>query len=1200
MKKTTLFFVAMLATLLTFSQAPELINYQAVARSNAGVPLANTSVNLIFEIIQTSTAVVVYKETQSDITNNFGLFTSEIGSGTVVTGSFSAISWGLSAHTLRITINGDVMQATQLLSVPYALYAKESLSGPQGLAGINCWDTNNNSFQDLSEDINGDGFWNSLDCVGDSGFAGTAGVNGLSVNWNATQPATPILNDAYYDSVLGQSLIWDGTAWQQMTQDGITPTFFAGPGVSIVGNTISATDTSVTNEIQSLSINGTNDTIFLTNGGFVPLPANNGLWNTNAQGIDHAAGNVGVGTPIPLHKLSVVSTDSVIASFRTNNPNFGAIIISNAIASAPVGTILLSGGDTAIFGMDPLSKQVVMSNTITDGHVIVSADSSVSLSGEVIGVIANSKIINQSDSIFSRSSTGNNIINVNLGSFITDSLYVVKGPDVFTAGYVLTNNGFGQAQWKPSDISSGWNLSGNSFTSVGTDFVGTTDSVDLEFRTNNILRARITQKGQIEIFNTGNSVFIGQDAGANDDLSANGNVFIGESAGKTNSTGFGSVAIGQGALKLNTTGNSNVGTGRQALANNTTGSFNVSNGVYALFYNTTGSGNVAAGYEALTANTNGGYNVASGHRSLYQNTTGGSNIASGLNALYQNLSGSLNVALGSNALYSNTSDQNTAVGAFAGNTLTTGSNNTLLGYNADGIAGLSNATAIGAYANVGASNSLVLGNNANVGIGTSVPSQKLDVAGTAEIDSLRINNSYAFPTAAGVPNQVLTADASGNATWQTPVAGATSPWTIGTGIIHNTADNVGIGTSNPIFKLDVDPFATYAGPIARVRNLNASNVNDALQVVTNGSGAGLSLTQVGTGHGQSISLSNAANTNYALQITTDGAGNGINITHSGSTAGTRNGIASVANGVGATNNNGGNFSASGATTSNFAVNANATASGTAQAMGTYSTVGGSTTNNTYGVYGQNSSSTTGLAYGGFFESFNNTGTPYGIRSRVISTANTQYGIYSEMNSTAAGATKYGIYTSVIGGATNWAAYFASGNVYIADTLIIPTNAGSGKILTSDAAGVASWKSTQIGFEARGSTSQNVDNTPTYVQFDALSFDDGVNFDASAANYSFNAPVSGVYAFNANVLFDYSSAGPNDITVVEILVNGAPQYSSKATIEPGERATNNVMAHVRLSAGDIIQVWIYIQGGSSGVMTGGADEVWFSGHLVYAY
>ena len=45
-------------------------------------------------------------------------------------------------------------------------------------AQMYCWDTNNNGIQDASEDINMDGVWDALDCVGPPGPQGPVGATG--------------------------------------------------------------------------------------------------------------------------------------------------------------------------------------------------------------------------------------------------------------------------------------------------------------------------------------------------------------------------------------------------------------------------------------------------------------------------------------------------------------------------------------------------------------------------------------------------------------------------------------------------------------------------------------------------------------------------------------------------------------------------------------------------------------------------------------------------------------------------------------------------------------------------------------------------------------------------------------------------------------------------------------------------------------
>ena len=67
---------------------------------------------------------------------------------------------------------------------------------------------------------------------------------------------------------------------------------------------------------------------------------------------------------------------------------------------------------------------------------------------------------------------------------------------------------------------------------------------------------------RIEVLNSGESVFIGEGAGGNDDLSTNRNVFIGNNAGRDTTTGSLNVAMGSSALQSNVTGQANFALGR--------------------------------------------------------------------------------------------------------------------------------------------------------------------------------------------------------------------------------------------------------------------------------------------------------------------------------------------------------------------------------------------------------------------------------------------------------------------------------------------------------------------------------------------------------------------------------------------------------------------------------------------------------------
>ena len=193
----------------------------------------------------------------------------------------------------------------------------------------------------------------------------------------------------------------------------------------------------------------------------------------------------------------------------------------------------------------------------------------------------------------------------------------------------------------------GWKLNGNSGTTSGTHFIGTTDNQALDIKTNNTLKIRITAKGQIEIFHTGKSVFVGEGAGANDNLSDNKNVFTGYYSGYSNISGRENISVGYEALKDNTDGNYNTAVGYQSLKENVHGSNNVAIGYQALV-NCKASNNTGVGEGALYSNENGTNNVAIGRWSLHNNVSGNNNVALGAYAGY-NATGSGNVFIGCNA-----------------------------------------------------------------------------------------------------------------------------------------------------------------------------------------------------------------------------------------------------------------------------------------------------------------------------------------------------------------------------------------------------------------------------------------------------------------------------------------------------------------------------------------------------------------------
>ena len=131
--KESLLLLLLLIGKISFAQAPQKMSYQAVIRNTSGALVTSTSVGMKISILQGSaTGTVVYSETQTASTNANGLVSLEIGSGTVVTGTFAGINWGNGTYFIKTQTdptggtNYTIVGSSQLLSVPYALYTSKS------------------------------------------------------------------------------------------------------------------------------------------------------------------------------------------------------------------------------------------------------------------------------------------------------------------------------------------------------------------------------------------------------------------------------------------------------------------------------------------------------------------------------------------------------------------------------------------------------------------------------------------------------------------------------------------------------------------------------------------------------------------------------------------------------------------------------------------------------------------------------------------------------------------------------------------------------------------------------------------------------------------------------------------------------------------------------------------------------------------
>ena len=133
MKKLLLTLAIAFTAVLTYAQAPSTFSYQAVVRDASNDLVISSAVGTRISILQTTSAgTAVYVETHLPTTNANGLISLQIGDGTVVSGTFASIDWSNGPYFIKTETDPTggttytITGTSQLLSVPYALYAETS------------------------------------------------------------------------------------------------------------------------------------------------------------------------------------------------------------------------------------------------------------------------------------------------------------------------------------------------------------------------------------------------------------------------------------------------------------------------------------------------------------------------------------------------------------------------------------------------------------------------------------------------------------------------------------------------------------------------------------------------------------------------------------------------------------------------------------------------------------------------------------------------------------------------------------------------------------------------------------------------------------------------------------------------------------------------------------------------------------------
>lgn len=332
MKKILLLFWILTGFFMGLSQAPEKMSYQAVMRNGSGQLLVNQGIAVKVSILQGSPAgAAVYSERLTGNTNANGLISLEIGTGTVLTGTFATIDWPAGSYYLKTETDPaggtsyTIVGTSQLLSVPYAMYAK-SAGGGGGSFAIPYSTTVNNASTLFSLINDGDG--TSLEGVNNTATSNISAVRGIvsSASPGGFSSAVRGINNGTGGLGVGVYGSQAGSGWGVY---GTTPN-----GLGVYGNSSGNGYGVYANSNTGTGLNATSN-----NG----IPANIAIFNNANNNVALSASSVGNGTVIN------VTTSGNGAGVRSSTgAGFGVHGITTAQSSAGVVGDNNGGGEAVV------------------------------------------------------------------------------------------------------------------------------------------------------------------------------------------------------------------------------------------------------------------------------------------------------------------------------------------------------------------------------------------------------------------------------------------------------------------------------------------------------------------------------------------------------------------------------------------------------------------------------------------------------------------------------------------------------------------------------------------------------------------------------------------------------------------------------------------------------------------------------------
>jgi len=610
-KFTGLFLAAFLLTISSvIAQAPLGFNYQGVALTNAGTPVANKVISLRIALIESQQlGTVRYQEVHNVSTDAYGQFSVIIGNGQASTGKMSDVQWSKFPYYMKVELDltgGTAyvfVGTSQLLSVPYALYANNA-----GAASISV-DSVKNELATIRLIQKGD----SIVLNNNRGGVYIPKIDSLAKITSQLSSIKAGIVKFIKDSVskipAGLAIGYDALMlFDSLATNSANIAIGQNAGKSLPKfNTPNSNNDNILMGIQSGAGIGS------TNGG--GAAQNVMIGNYTGQFMNNlAVANVVIGHEAGRFSGGTIPNKSVVYNNNVSIGNRSLQYSKNAQSNVSIGADNLNASKD-------VSRNVAIGSFVANQY---EGDDNVIIGSEML-----------------QDSSSNGSKNVIIGSLVARN---IRGSGNVILGYKAAADSI--------------------FLNTSNRLIIANDKTKTPLIYGEFDNKKVTINGDLMV--------TGKLNGSNNTLTDNfSNVFVGQNAGSNYQDvfkyGYGTnTAIGVNTLR-NNTDYWNVAVGGNALSNGTNSRQNTAIGYNSMVNYKKGFDNVAVGYATLSSLDSGIYNTALGTQTLLNLKAGNDNTGLGYRALADLKSGSYNVAIGwgaGNAL--DTGSSNIFIGRYSG------------------------------------------------------------------------------------------------------------------------------------------------------------------------------------------------------------------------------------------------------------------------------------------------------------------------------------------------------------------------------------------------------------------------------------------------------------------------------------------------------------------------------------------------------